>query len=43
MCRKKVLDYLGNIILTKDNFDIWDFLTDTYSRIGEVEELFNQQ
>ena len=40
---KEVLNYLGNIILTNDNLDILDLLTDTYSRIGDVGELFNQQ
>ena len=38
---KPVLDFLGNIILTNDNIEILDMLTDTYSRIGDVEKLFN--
>ena len=37
---KPVLDFLGNIILTNDNIEILDMLTDTYSRIGDVEKLF---
>ena len=39
---KEVLKYLGNVILTNDNIDILDLLTDTYSRIGDVEKLFDQ-
>ena len=38
---KPVLDFLGNIILTNDNIEILDMLTDTYSRIGDIEKLFN--
>lgn len=37
---KKTLDFLANIILNNDNLDILDMLTDTYSRIGDVEKLF---
>ena len=38
---KPVLDFLENIILTNDNIEILDMLTDTYSRIGDIEKLFN--
>ena len=37
---KKTLDFLANIILNNDNIDILEMLTDTYSRIGDVEKLF---
>lgn len=37
---KPVLDFLADIILTNDNIEILDMLTDTYSRIGDVEKLF---
>jgi len=38
--KKPVLDFLADIILTNDNIEILDMLTDTYSRIGDVEKLF---
>ena len=37
---KPVLDFLADIILNSDNIEILDMLTDTYSRIGDVEKLF---
>ena len=39
---KEVLKYLGNVILTNDNISILELLTDTYSRIGDVEKLFDE-
>ena len=39
---KPVLDFLENIILNNDNIEILDMLTDTYSRIGDVEKLFEE-
>ena len=38
----EVLDFLADIILNNDNLDILEMLTDTYSRIGDVEKLFEE-
>lgn len=40
-CKNNVLEFLEHIILTNDDIDILDILTDTYSRYGDVEKLFN--
>ena len=41
-CKTDALEFLEGIILTNDNFDILDILTDTYSRYGNVEKLFEE-
>ncbi|MBO4515931.1 SWIM zinc finger family protein [bacterium] len=38
----ETLEFLANIILTNDNIDILDAFTDTYSRFGDVEKLFEE-
>lgn len=38
----EVLEFLADIILNNENIDILEMLTDTYSRIGDVEKLFEE-
>ena len=41
-CENDALAFLENIILTNDNIDILDILTDTYSRYADVKKLFEE-
>ena len=41
-CESDALAFLENVILTNDNIYILDLLTDTYSRYGDVEKLFEE-